>query len=227
MACGRLDFDALHDAAPDTQASVPSIVQTKAGRIMTSPTITLTVAPTAAGSLLVVASGGWKQGSAITSISDDAGNTYVSANAKSVLVAPNNDIVEIWYAGAAKPGATAILISAGQPQNRDAWFLEVSGIDPTTPLDVVATVNDAPTTLMPTSPPISPQSVPSLVVVAADFGNSLTGLATGSVFTALPIEDDNNAAYRVATTSGSEIATWVLTTPAGYCSSAATFRAAP
>jgi hypothetical protein len=63
----------------------------------------------------------------LTSISDNAGDTYVSANAIG-SDGSDGDYIDVWYAADSQPGATAITIEQATAGTRDAWFIEAAGL---------------------------------------------------------------------------------------------------
>jgi hypothetical protein len=222
--CGRLGFQTVQPVADSAVVDTPppAVVQTSSNQTSGSATITLSIAPTLAGDLIVVATGGWAPGSPVTSITDNAGNSYVSTNAMSNLSnLPNKDIVEIWYATNARAGATSVVVTASVSSNREAWLLEASGVSAA---DVVATLDNASAARHPAAPPISPTVTPSLIVAVGDFAAAINGLLAGSSFTQLPIHDDNDATWLIVENTGSYSAVWDAQSTATYCVSVAAFK---
>lgn len=221
-SCGRLDFDPLRpDAGADGPTAAPAIIQSAANLGTNTSTVSLSLAPTQAGDLLVVATGGFGPGNTIQAITDNAGNTYVSANAQSHITNLLSDVVEIWYATNSLPGATSLSVEGTASSIREAWFVEASQLSA---LDTVVTVNDAASSTMPVMPPLAPTTVPALIVAIGDFAGDVTKLHAGSPFTQLTIQDGNDAAVVLATTAATYMALWDGAGPGTYCVSAAAFR---
>jgi hypothetical protein len=132
---------------------------------------------------------------------DSASNVYVSANLRST--AQDQDS-EIWFARDAHPGATSVTVtvSGGSAATAQVWVLEASGLAATGGIDDgQATSNgDASTTIV--APTVTPSGVPALIVAAVGSNGNVGGIAQGNPFVALPIEDDNGAAYYIATDGG-------------------------
>ena len=217
--CGRIDFTPLVDAGPQL---VQTVSMTQTG---TSP-IAIPIVATAAGDLLIVATGNFSNAAAINSITDDAGNTYVSANALSTSSDAPMNIVEIFYAASSKAGATTLEIRSGGSMTRDVWFFEVAGMEQVDPLDVVATSNNALEPPNPAAPPVVPTQLPSLVVSTGDFVGESSGLDAVSSFTALPLQSGNDTAFMFAVAPGSYGAVWDDGNDGTYCASTVAFKVA-
>lgn len=221
--CGRIGFDPLGDGAP---AELPQVALAAVG-LDTGAVFVVSGATVAAGDLVVVASGNYNVGVPIASIIDNGGNTYVSAGAKATWATADSNVVEIWYARAVAAASSWTISNTGAgASSRQYWILDVAGADATAPLDVVATRSDAPASAMPSAPTVTPTAFPSVVISAGNFVSTLSGLAPGAPFTALPIQTDNDAAYYIATLPGAYGAVWVDTVGNSYCTSTAAFKAA-
>lgn len=222
--CGRIGFDTSSDATGDANTTPPALVQsgaTNAG----GGSISLTLAmPTHAGDLLIVMTDTSGSASArIASLTDNAGNAYVSANAASVWAgAPA--VMEIWYAPNSTANATTLTATGGGTGARDMWFLEVSGMDAVAPLDVVAITNDAPSSTLVAAPPVSPTTTRAVVVSAAVVTLMVTQIHPGNPFVSMQSENGNGAAYELVMGSGSFAAQWDNPTAGSYCASTAAFK---
>ena len=216
-ACGRVGFDetAIADAPAGLQ-----VVQT-AAMLATAGDISVPLAPTRAGSLIIVTSGNFGPPSTIASISDDVGNVYVTANALSI--ATGLDVDEIWYASAAKAGATTVTVHSAAASKREVWLLEVLGAS-AAPLEIVGVANNAAASTTPSSSPVTPTVVPALIVAVGDFDTGVSGLHAPSAFTALQILAGNDTAYQLVEAPGTYIAVWDDPSLGTYCTSAAAFH---
>jgi hypothetical protein len=216
--CGRIDFDPASDGS-----AVPVLVQSAAVDTAGVVAAMLTIGPTGSGNLLVVASGDFSTRQPITAMTDDAGNTYVSANA---LAANAMDLVEIWYAVNSLPGATTLTVTSETASNRQVWFLELSDMDPSAPLDVVGVASTPPPSATPAAPPVTPTTSRSLIVSVANVLDNVMALDPRSPFVGMPIFQGNDTAYYIASASGSYGALWDAGGSGAYCASTAAFKPA-
>jgi hypothetical protein len=219
--CGRIGFDALgaDSVVPaDAAFATPQLVQTQLNG-GTGTSIGVVVTATTANSLVVVATGSWGPSSTIAGVSDDAGNIYVSANARATTGAGAG---EIWYASNAAAGATTITVTWISSTNTEAWVAEVSAMDPT-PLDTVAVQSDGVIT-NPVSAPTVTTTAPAFVVTMLG-GVSSVG-AIHAPFTAMPTLYGDDMAYTIATAAGAYGATWDDANVGAYHASTAAFKAA-
>jgi hypothetical protein len=174
-------------------------------------TVSVTIAATSAGNLLVVGvSQDQTAGAQVASVHDDApggGNTYVSANERSVDGAAS-DSAEIWYAKNVVPGAQTITVTMSVSTSIEAWVAEFSGLSDVSPLDKGAVAAEGGGTV---SAPLVMPSVPrALLVSLATVYGYITGpgAAAGGPFVDLALQNGNDLAYYVASVSGSYGATW-------------------
>jgi hypothetical protein len=214
--CGRIDFDSA--SAP------PALVQSGAVDMLDVVVASLTIAPTGSGDLLVVATGDFSTKQPITAMTDDAGNTYVSANA---LATNAMDMVEIWYAANSVPGATTLTVTSATASKRQVWFLELSNMDRDAPLDVVATAGAPPPSATPEAPLVTPTTGRSVIVSVANALDDVKTVDPESPFVAMPIFDGNDAAYYLTPSHGSFGAVWDAGGLGDYCASTAAFKPAP
>ncbi|HTU47711.1 MAG TPA: hypothetical protein VMF91_21820 [Bryobacteraceae bacterium] len=102
----------------------PWVLANEASNVV-NPGSGLTIPATGSGNLVAVAVV-FNGSTSITSVTDNAGNTYVSAGARSVTGAA---ATEIWYAVNSKPGATVVTPQfAGSPTHVEVTSWEVSGL---------------------------------------------------------------------------------------------------
>ena len=100
-ACGRIDFDPLAVEGVEP----PTIVQTSAVLIPSGTAAVLSIAPTGDGHLLVVATSDDQfTTGAVTGVTDDAGNVYVSADVGYPHL--GGSFGELWYASGSHAGAS-------------------------------------------------------------------------------------------------------------------------
>jgi len=166
-------------------------------------------------------------GTYATSVSDDAGNTYVSAQAKGFVDVHST---EIWYAVNSKPGATVVTPTfADSPTSVEITVWEVSGIS-TSPPDVSNTSNGV-FTLNNTPGPAVITTHPGDFIVSILFavGTNVSGISTGNEFTNDFTTNGNGWAHITSNSApaGTHQASWVTSTPQGeYCASTVAFRPA-
>jgi hypothetical protein len=190
------------------------------------PISDLTIASTGTGNLLVVGLM-FNEGTYVTSISDDAGNTYVSANAKAF----NGELsTEIWYAANSKPGATTVTpVFANSTTHVEITVWEVSGISNPT-ADVVNTANGSVTLANTTGPAVSTTKAGEFIVSILFLVNTnVNGISSGNEFTNDFMTNGNGWAHITsnAAKAGTQQASWSTPSPQGvYCASTVAFRSA-
>ena len=183
----------------------------------------LTIPATGTGNLIVVALM-FNGGTSVASVSDDAGNTYISTGARAVVGIAST---EIWYAASSKPGATLITPTfAGSPTHVEITVWEVSGIS-VSALDVAntatgnLTLNDTPGPAVTTT-----QAGDFVVSILFAIDTDLSGISSGNEFTNDFTTDGNGWAHITSNSApaGSHQASWYTPTPKGiYCASTAAF----
>jgi len=186
----------------------------------------LTIPPTGRGNLIAVALM-FNGATSVTSVSDDAGNSYVSAGARSVSGSAST---EIWYAANSNSGATLITPTfADATTHVEITSWEVNGIS-TSPLDVANTSTGTMTSDNVPGPAVTTTHSGDFVVsimFAIDTG--LKGISSGNEFTDDFTTDGNGWAHITSdkAPAGSHQASWYTATPQGpYCASTAAFLAA-
>lgn len=157
-ACGRLRFDALDDAGgrADGARDATMLPWTLVQVAGTLNTFSIGLAPTQAGSLLVVATQ-FAPGGQITSIVDDApggSDSFVAiAGSRATDVGESNTGVELWYATGTRGGATTVTItSTTAAEPAEVW--EVAGIASANALDAAGAISDQAASATPSGPAI-------------------------------------------------------------------------
>ena len=111
-ACGRVGFDGVGPPA--------NLVQT-GNNNHNAPAVTVPIAPSMASTLIVVATASFNAGAPVDAVTDDASDTFVSADALSTWHDPTLHDVEIWYSVSGHGGATQIVVSSSVSGVRQAW----------------------------------------------------------------------------------------------------------
>jgi hypothetical protein len=190
------------------------------------PISSLTIPATGTGNLIVVALM-FNDGTYVTSVSDDAGNAYVSADAKAYVGALST---EIWYAVNSKPGATVVTPTFAESTTHvEITVWEVSGISTSAP-DVTNTSSGSITLNNTPGPAVITTHAGDFIVsvlFAAD--TNVSGISTGNEFTNDFTTNGNGWAHITSNSvpAGTHQASWVTSTPQGeYCASTVAFRPA-
>ncbi len=210
-ACGRLGFDtprtapdAARDAAQDTPPAMPRFVAGTAQALVTTASLDMTIPATGAGSLVVV---GLTQESGTTatiaSITDGAGDTYQSANARSIDTTCANT-AEIWYAGNVIAGVTTVSIAMSSNVTIEAWVVELAGVGQLVGGGHIDSHASSAMVSAPTVVTTGPAAVLSTVTTCG----AVTAIANGGPFTALAIENGEDTAYLIADAPGTYGAVW-------------------
>jgi hypothetical protein len=191
------------------------------------PATTCSINATGSGHLIVV---GWASagGSSptISSVTDNAGNTYVEAGSARAVNTAQNRMVDIWYAKNSNAGATTVTITpnpAGSSGAAVVW--EFAGVDTTAPLDRTVTLNTQPATTTPTTAAITTTSAGELIIstmIPSTFNN---GLVAGSLFSNDQSEGGVGWAHYVAPSIGTYSAQY-STLSGTYASSSVSFKVA-
>jgi hypothetical protein len=184
----------------------------------------LTVPSTGSGNLIAFAVI-FNGTTSISSVSDNAGNTYTSAGAR-IFLTPFS--MEIWYAKNSKSGATVITPKfAGATTFVDMSEWEVSGLS-TRDTSAVSTGNVATNTL---GAPVTTTATGDFVVsIIFAGGTSFTGITSGNAFTNDFLTGGNGWAHLTSnsTSPGVEQASWTTSNAVGkYLSSTVAFLAVP
>ena len=202
----------------------PWAVVNKASRM--GPITSLTIPATGIGNLIAVALA-FNGSTSVASVSDNAGNTYASAGARSVLGALS---VEIWYAVNSTPGATVVTAKfVGSPPHVAITTWEVSGISTGKPDNMNTAVGVVTANTL--GPAVTTSQAGDFMVSAifAPAGN-FTGISSGNEFTSDFNTSSNGWAHITSNsaTVGTHQASWSSSNPIGrFCSSAVAFFTAP
>ena len=183
----------------------------------------LTIPPTGTGNLIVAAIL-FNGGTSVTSVSDNAGNNYVSAGAKAIT---GNNSIEIWYAVNSRSGATVITPAFGvSPSHVEIATWEVSGISTAAP---VAKNTASGTVILNNTPgPAVTTAQAGDFIVSALFAinTNFTAITSGNEFTNDFKTNGNGWAHITSNSSaaGTHQARWYTATPTGsYCASTVAF----
>ncbi|MGB6259696.1 MAG: hypothetical protein WBG09_16225 [Candidatus Sulfotelmatobacter sp.] len=190
------------------------------------PISSLTIPATGTGNLIVVALM-FNGGTYVTSVTDDAGNAYVSADAKAYVGIAST---EIWYAVNSKPGATLVTPTfADSTTHVEITVWEVSGISTSAP-DVTNTSSGS-LTLNNTPGPavITTHAGDFIVSILFAVDTTISGISPGNEFTNDFTTNGNGWAHITSNSvpAGTHQASWFTSTPQGvYCASTVAFRPA-
>jgi|SRR5579871_575637 len=188
-----------------------------------SPLTSLTIPSTGSGNVIAVALL-FNGTTSVTSISDNVGNTYISAGARSTNGA---QATEIWYALNSISGATVITPKfAGSPNHVEMTSWEVSGLANVAP-DATA-VSKGTVTLNNTPGPAVTTTQTGDFIISVLFANtaSFTAISSGNEFTDDFTTFGNGWAHITSSSAaaGTHQASWYTSAPAGsYCASTVAF----
>jgi hypothetical protein len=184
----------------------------------------LTIPATGMGNLIAVGLM-FNGGTYVTSISDDAGNVYVSAGAKAFVGGYSS---EIWYAVNSRSGATLVTPTfAGSPTQVELTVWETSGISSSAP-DTTSTSSGRVTLdNIPGAAVTTTETSDFIVSILFAIDTDVSGMSTGSGFTNDFTTEGNGWAHITSNSVpvGTYQASWVTSSPEGvYCASSAAFR---
>lgn len=191
-----------------------------------NPLNSLTIPSSGSGNLIAVALM-FNGTTSVSSVSDNAGNTYVSAGAHATRGVMST---EIWYAANSVPGATAITPKfVGSPTHVEISEWEVSGLSAAAP-DAKSTSNGTLSVDNTPGPAVTTTQAGDFIIsVMFAASTDLTSITSGNEFTD-DFTTDGNGWARITTntsTAGTHQASWYTASPTGgYCASTAAFRAA-
>ena len=188
------------------------------------PITSLTIPATGTGNLIVVGLM-FNAGTYATSVSDDAGNAYVSADAKAYV---GYNSTEIWYAVNSKPGATVVTPAfADSPTHVEITVWEVSGISTSAP-DVTNTSSGSVTLNNTPGPAVTTSQAGDFIVsILFAVDTNISGISPGNEFTNDFTTNGNGWAHITSNSvpAGTHQASWITSTPQGiYCASTVAFR---
>jgi hypothetical protein len=146
-------------------------------------TKTVTISASGSGNLLVAIFVNRDQNTTVTSITDNAGNTY--AQASGAYATNFQTTTDIWYAKNSVAGATTVTFnSTPAPSFNEGvcTIVEYSGVDTITPIDAIgSTINGGAFTTPAFTAPIINNNSNSVILSAVDVSdNTITGVANGS-----------------------------------------------
>ena len=190
------------------------------------PITSLTIPATGTGNLIAVGLM-FNGGTSVATVSDNAGNSYVSAGARATVASGST---EVWYAVNSKPGATVVTPTFADPLTHvEITVWEVSGISTSAP-DVTnissgtVTLNDTPGPAL-----ITAHAGDFIVSILFAVDTNFSGVSTGNEFTNDFTTDGNGWAHITSNSvpAGTHQASWFTSTPQGvYCASTVAFRLA-
>jgi len=183
----------------------------------------LTVPATGTGNLIAVALM-FNGNTSVSSVSDNAGNTYASAGAR---VTSGSNSIEIWYAQTSKAGATTVTPTfVGSPSVVQITAWEVSGVL-AIPLDATATSNGTITANNTPGPAVTTTRAGDFILsVMFAVNTNLTAISSGNEFTNDFATYGNGWAHitSTSTAAGTHQASWYTANPTGgYCASVVAF----
>lgn len=191
------------------------------------PITSLTIPATGTGNLIAVGLM-FNGGTSVATVSDNAGNSYVSAGARATVASGST---EIWYAVNSKPGATVVTPTFADPLTHvEITVWEVSGISTSAP-DVTntslgsMTLNDTP------GPAVTTTHANDFILsILFAMDATFIGVSSGNEFTNDFLTNGNGWAHITSTSApaGTYQSSWFTPTPQGlYCGSTVAFRPAP
>ena len=137
----------------------------------TFPDLTCTIPATGSGNLIVV---GWQAGGGlftpvtISSVVDNAGNTYAEAGAALSVDSATGSVADVWYAPNSVSGATTLTITPSFTiTNGGAVIWEFSGADSSAPLDQTAVLNSQAASATPTAAAVTTSGAADVVISLA------------------------------------------------------------
>lgn len=228
LACGRVDFAFTPDAATLTPQRW-NLIQVAGAGSGSSPQDFVTIAPTTEHSLLVVAVEVQNATSPVTSVIDNAGNTYqaipntIATDSVGVSLR-----LELWYAPDAKSNATTVTATGSvTPVAVVVW--EVANVALANPLDTAVPASDQPDSTVAFAPPITTTEPGELVLAAVIVRYRATQIHASTGFTNDTFTHDNAFAHLTddAAPVGEYQAVWDVDTSGSYCGVSAAFRARP
>lgn len=210
--------------------SAPALAQMSLVHVTTCgaaglPATPCTIPATAAGNLIVVAwSAAFGNIPTTTSMTDNAGNSYLQAGNARAVDAGAGQMVDIWYVKNSRSGATGVTITPSSPVTGAATVWEFSGADLADPLYQTLALNSQPGTTTPSSGAIAASSGGAIVSVMVP-GGSMTGLQAGNGFVSDSLIFGVGWAHMMVPAAGTYGAQW-STSNGTYAASTVAFKAA-
>lgn len=204
-ACGRLGFDErLVDGAADASPPEPPAFVAMGGASAedTAQTLQVAIPPTTPGNALVV-SFTIHTDAAVTGITDDGGNTYVSAG---VRASQANTSSEIWISDHAS-SATTVDITTSKPGSFNAYTLELANVHGA-PAKLSSACLEYPPTFV--QAPITTTVPDELIVTVTMFAFPVFISSMDPPFVGLPPQSGNATGYLIARDPGTYASTFTL-----------------
>jgi hypothetical protein len=229
--CGRIGFDpttvphgdggTADNASRDNAMGGAVVVQSTASTAAATTTLAVPIAPTRAGSLVVIAvANADAVQSVVATVADDATNPYQTANAHGTASYCYGS-ADLWYAPGVAAGATTVTVTETAAVDFSVWVVELGGVSSRVG---GATANDQPSTTLAMGPAVATSAGDVAVSIAQACLNPIT-LHTGGMFTGLTASSYNSdTAYLIATSAGTVGPQWDIATAAMWCGATAAFR---
>lgn len=207
-----------------------SLVHATACGPVTLPGNSCTIPATAAGNLLVVGweiGGGVNTATGISSISDNAGNSYAEAGAAKSIDAVAGSAIDIWYSKNIAAGATSITVTpSASVTGAGIVVWEFSGADASVPLDTTTVLNSQTASATPQSASVTTSAGGDVVIALVAVSGNVAGIAAGNPFTNDSLLKGNGWAHLIASAQGTYAAQWTQSPSGTYASSTVAFKAA-
>jgi Abnormal spindle-like microcephaly-assoc'd, ASPM-SPD-2-Hydin len=186
-----------------------------------------TIPSTGSGHLLVIGfTGGIGSNAVVSSVTDNAGNTYAEAGAAEASVSSDGLTSDIWYVADSSAGATSVTITASpQGSQAAAVIWEFSGISTTLPVDQTAVLNNQPASTTPSGASVTTTAADEVILSIAPVYHSITGIYQDNPFTEDSSIWANGWAHLITSTTGTYTAQWNQSPSGVYCASTASFKA--
>ena len=234
LACSpaTLDPGGSSNCGVSLSQAVPaiSLVHVTSCGPQTFPASTCTIPATGSGNLIVV---GWQAGGSVntsvtlSSVTDNAGNTYAEAGAARSVDTASGSVADVWYAGNSVSGATTLTITPSSPiTNGGAVIWEFAGADLSAPLDQTAILNSQAPNVAPTGAAVTTTTGADVVISLAAVANNVTGILSGNTFVSDSALKGNGWAHLITSAAGTYAAQWNQSPAGTYASSTAAFKAA-
>jgi hypothetical protein len=218
VGCGRIGFDSTNADDADVAHTGWQLVQ-----VVGTTQAPLALAPTQAGSLIVVALQ-IQANDVVVSVADDVGNQYVRIPRAHAVNTADADGIDLWYKEDAAAGATMIS-AAGTIMLWAIVGWEVSGIRRMYALDTAAVANDHAASTTAVTPALTIAQAGELVIAAAITPNRVVGMHAGNEFTSDVSTKLNGWAHitDVNAARGPHVAQWDLNIASTYLSTIVAF----
>jgi hypothetical protein len=191
---------------------------------------TCTISSTGSGNLIVIGfqmAGGVNTATTVSSVSDNAGNTYSEVPAARAIDTGAKTVIDLWYAQNSASGATSVTITPSASVNAGAVIWEFSGVDRTAPLDQSAVLNSQAATITVSGAPLTVTSTPEKVIISiAEVADNVTGIVAGNTFVNDSTLMGNGWAHLITSAAGTYKAQWTQSPAGTFDSSTVSFNAA-